>query len=378
FLEHMMFKGTDELTADDINRAFDDLGAEIEGEGRAAIAWDVADAADLILFVVAGDITQVESQALRELRAVHKPLILVFNKIDLYPESEHGAIADRLKALMQLEESEDSDSSKESEDNLPNWQPILPVDEVVLVAAEPSPIKVREEWPDGRVAYSWESIPPNVDALKAAIRTIVEREGELLLAFNALFQARLKERTIAQKTTTHLETGAENNGWKIIQIKAVLVTLSPVLGLDLIGGLIADLWLIKKLANLYGLPLTNYSSRDLWRSVAISSGSLAIVEVLSAVISITDQSFTVSLGLALLQGFCAAWGSQNVSKATRNHLEKGCTWTDNGSDSVARNLLDTAVEGTLLYRWRSQLLDQINQPENNPDNATEKSAQSEE
>ncbi|MCG3125083.1 MAG: putative zinc protease [Phycisphaerales bacterium] len=28
FLEHMMFKGTDDLTADDINRAFDDLGAK--------------------------------------------------------------------------------------------------------------------------------------------------------------------------------------------------------------------------------------------------------------------------------------------------------------------------------------------------------------
>ena len=121
------------------------------GGGGGGIAWDVADGADLILFVVAGDITPVEAQALRELRAVHKPLILVFNKIDLYPEAEHGAIADRLKALMPLGASEERESSEESEDNLPNWQPTLPVDDVVLVAAEPAPLKVREEWPDGRV-----------------------------------------------------------------------------------------------------------------------------------------------------------------------------------------------------------------------------------
>ena len=361
---------------------------EIEGEGRAAIAWDVADGADLILFVVAGDITQVEFQALRELRAIHKPLILVFNKIDLYPEAEHGVIIDRLKALMHLEEADGGDRPEkpqeetqealetldnvESPEDLSNWQPVLPVDEVVLVAAEPSPVKVREEWPDGRINYIWESPPPNVDNLQSSIRTIVEREGELLLAFNALFQARLKEQAIAKKTTTHLETGAENNGWKIIQIKAVLVTLSPVIGLDLIGGFVADLWSVKQLATLYGLPLTNYGAQDLWRSLAISSGTLAIAEILS-VVTISDQSFSVSLGLALLQGFCAAWGSQKVNKAARSHLEKGCTWTDTGSDTVARGLLDTAEEGTLLYRWRSQLMARINQSTPNPSENTEKS-----
>ena len=57
---------------------------EIEGEARAQMAKDVARQADLILFVVAGDITRTEYQALCELRQAQKPLILVFNKIDLY------------------------------------------------------------------------------------------------------------------------------------------------------------------------------------------------------------------------------------------------------------------------------------------------------
>jgi predicted GTPase len=56
---------------------------EIAGEARANMAKEVAGQADLILFIVAGDITRTEYDALCGLKQSHKPLILVFNKIDL-------------------------------------------------------------------------------------------------------------------------------------------------------------------------------------------------------------------------------------------------------------------------------------------------------
>jgi uncharacterized protein len=61
---------------------------EIDGESRAQMAQEIAGKADLILLIVAGDITQLEYRALCELRAAQKPLLLVFNKSDLYPEQE--------------------------------------------------------------------------------------------------------------------------------------------------------------------------------------------------------------------------------------------------------------------------------------------------
>lgn len=72
---------------------------EIDGEARSQMAEDVARQADLILFVVAGDITQTEYQALCKLRHYHKPLILVFNKIDLYPDTDRQAIYQNLREL---------------------------------------------------------------------------------------------------------------------------------------------------------------------------------------------------------------------------------------------------------------------------------------
>ena len=106
---------------------------EIEGDSRAQMARDVARQADLILFVVSGDITRTEYQGLLELRQAQKPLILVFNKIDLYPETDKNAI---YKNLQQL-----------GAGNLQN-KPLLP-DEIVMIAAEPAPMEVRVEYPDG-------------------------------------------------------------------------------------------------------------------------------------------------------------------------------------------------------------------------------------
>jgi GTP-binding protein Era len=59
---------------------------EVHGEARELLARQIAKQADLILFIVSGDITNVEYEALSELRQVSKPILLVFNKIDQYPD----------------------------------------------------------------------------------------------------------------------------------------------------------------------------------------------------------------------------------------------------------------------------------------------------
>ena len=59
---------------------------EVGGELRDAIARDVARHSDLLLFVVSGDMQRIEIEALTELREAQKPILVVFNQIDRYPE----------------------------------------------------------------------------------------------------------------------------------------------------------------------------------------------------------------------------------------------------------------------------------------------------
>ena len=70
---------------------------EVDGETRATLAEQVAKQADLILFVITGDMTKLEHQALSQLREAGKPIILVFNKVDQYPETDRMAIYHKIR-----------------------------------------------------------------------------------------------------------------------------------------------------------------------------------------------------------------------------------------------------------------------------------------
>src|SRR5262249_13802869 len=70
---------------------------EVGGEVREALARDVARHADLILFVVSGDMQRREFDALSGLREAQKPIILVFNQIDRYPDADRDQIYDKIK-----------------------------------------------------------------------------------------------------------------------------------------------------------------------------------------------------------------------------------------------------------------------------------------
>ncbi len=333
---------------------------EIEGETRAQMAREVASQADLILFVVAGDITRTEYQALCELRQAHKPLILVFNKIDLYPEKDREAIYQQLQQL-------GTGSPKDR-----RLQKILSEDEIVMVAAEPAPMEVRVEWPDGQVTYEWETPPPQVDELKQKILKILNSEGRSLLALNALFQARNAEANIAQKTLDLRRSEAEDLIWRFTKYKALAVALNPIGVLDVLGGAVADLALIRSLSRMYGLPMTSYEAGKLWRKIVVSSGGLLLGEMgssallglgksASAVATGVDSAsgLTAYAGAAIAQAGIAGYGAYAVGQAAQVYLEQGCSWGELGPSTVIQDILNQVEPDTILYRLRQELGQQL-------------------
>lgn len=321
---------------------------EIDGEARSQMAEDVARQADLILFVVAGDITQTEYQALCKLRHYHKPLILVFNKIDLYPDTDRQAIYQNLREL----------GATRGE--------MLP-DEIVTTAAEPAPIEVRVEWSNGEVSYEWETPAPQVDELKQKILNILNREGRSLLALNALVQSRESQEAIASKTVAARQQQAEDLIWQYTKYKALAVALNPIAFLDLIGGFVADLALIRSLARLYNLPMTGYEAAKLLRTILYSSGGLLLGELGSslflglgkstAAISSGENPLHISTyaGAAIAQGGVAAYGAYAVGRAAQIYLERGCTWGQFGASTVIQEILTQVEPNTIVYRLRQEL-----------------------
>lgn len=330
---------------------------EINGEIRGEMARTVAQQADLILFVVSGDITRTEYQALLELRQAQKPLILVFNKIDLYPDTDKSTIYRNLQVLGAATGSQQSD-------------PLLP-DEIVMVAAEPAPMEVRVEYADGRISYEWETPKPQVQELKQTILNILNREGQSLLALNALVQARESEAIMAEKTLHFRQQEAEELIWRFCKYKALAIALNPIAFLDVIGGLITDLALIRSLARLYSLPMTSYEATKLLKSILLSSGGLLLSEVASNLVlgmgksaaAVTGENsinITTFASGALSQSGVASYGAYAVGKAAQVYLENGCSWGRLGANTVIEEILTQVEKNTILYRLKQKTKNKIN------------------
>ncbi|MGL6340905.1 MAG: dynamin family protein, partial [Waterburya sp.] len=192
---------------------------EVNGEAREALACDLARRVDLILFMVSGDITQVEYRALSKLREAGKPMLLVFNKIDQYPEADRLAIYHKIKEERVRE--------------------LISPDEIIMVAA--SPIEVRGVKDQaGKLKVQRFRGQPQVEALKLKILELLQREGKSLVALNSMLFADEVNEQLLQRKLAIREQAANELINKGMMVKAMTIALNPVTAIDLFSGAIID------------------------------------------------------------------------------------------------------------------------------------------
>ncbi len=321
---------------------------EVEGAAREQLAWSVAQAADLILFVIAGDITQIEYQALLELRTLQKPILLVFNKIDLYPDHDRQAIYAQITS--------------------PRLREIVSPAEIVMVAAAPAAVKVRIHWPNQEITYAWEKPQPLIQSLQTRILEVLQQEGSELLALNTLLQAHtFNQQLIEQCYQTHTES-ARSLSWRIITAKALVAALSPIVLLDGIVGLGADLSLGIQLDNVYQLPFRRARWFGLVQRVGLSLGILLAAELGSLVLFHSPQfvagewsSLVIGLPTLNLSTYLGSASIQGLAAAASGHwLSQGLqtSWHDQSSKHpqfVIQQILTQLEPGSILSRLRSEV-----------------------
>ncbi|MFG6099194.1 GTP-binding protein [Leptothoe sp. ISB3NOV94-8A] len=341
---------------------------EIEGAERGQVAQDVAQQADLILFVVAGDITRTEYTALQTLHETRKPLLLVFNKTDLYPDIDRQAVYDNLQHL-KCQLASDEDTRDETNDTTTIKSSDVPiVDDVILVAADPAPLKVRVEWPDGHVTEEWETSAPEIEPLTTALIDLLQAEGQTLVALNTLHQANQVNTNLAKATAELNQTAADNIILQFAKYKSAAVALNPVAVLDLLGGVASDLVMIRNLAKLYGFPMTSFEASKLWQAIVRSSGTLLLSELGSGLLlglgksgaalwSMIDGSagLTAYAGAMGAQAAAAGYGTYAVGQAARVYLEQGCSWGPQGIKTLMHIIVENANTDSVLERLQQEV-----------------------
>jgi len=320
---------------------------EIKGEAREALARDIAKQADLILFVVAGDLTQVEYKALSQLREVGKPMLLVFNKTDQYPE------ADRLLIYRKIRDE--------------RVRQLLSPEEIVMVAAAPLVAKAVRQ-PDGCLTMTRDRAQPQIQDLKLKILEILHREGKSLVALNTLLYADEANEQIVRRKLAIREEAADRLIWQGTTIKAIAIALNPVSVIDLLTGAAIDVALILALSKLYGIAMTQPAALSLLQKIAIGMGGIGASELLAALglsglkgvlgLSIPATgggSLAPYVSIAIAQASVAGVSSYAIGQITKTYLARGASWGPDGPKAAISRILNSLDETSILNRLKDEL-----------------------
>lgn len=320
---------------------------EIGGETREQLAQQLARQADLILFVVTGDMTQVEYRALAQLREANKPMLLVFNKIDQYPPGDRQSIYETIRDQRVRE--------------------LLSPDEIIMTSAAPVIPQARRD-PDGNLSITHDRGTPDVEALKLKILEILHRDGKSLVALNTLLYADDVNAQVIQRKLEIRDRSAEDVIWNAAIAKAFAVAVNPMTALDMLGGAIVDIIMIVILSRLYGLPMTEQGAAKLLQRIALGMGGITASELLttfglSSLKGMLTLAAPVTGGLslgpylpvAIAQAAVAGVSSYSIGQVTKTYLANGAMWGKGGPKAVVQEILAELDEESILQRIKTDL-----------------------
>jgi len=324
---------------------------EIDGETREALARQLAQQADLILFVIAGDMTQVEYQALSELRQASKPILLVLNKVDQYPEADRQAIYAKIRDERVRE--------------------LLSPEEIVMAAASPLVAQaVRQA--DGRVVARLNRSAPQVDDLKLKILEILHREGKSLVALNTMLYTGAVNEQLVQRKMEIRDRSANDVIWQGVMTKGVAIALNPLMVVDLLSGIVIDIALILTLSRLYGIAMTQEGAIGLLQKIALSMGGITASELIATLGLGSLKSFLgaaapatggISLApyvsVALTQAGVAGVSTYAIGQVVKTYLANGASWGADSPKAVVDKILATLDEASILSRIKSELREKL-------------------
>lgn len=313
---------------------------EVNGQERAQIAESVARQADVILFVVDGDMTDIEYNALFELYRPTQPMMLVLNKADQYSGAELAALLAHLQRRVgHLIDGED------------------------ILAASAAPEPVLEIRVDGQGVENevWFTPPADVEEVRERLWALLAQGGKSYAALNAgVFAGQLSEKVGAEIVAARRDI-AERIIRYYALVKAVGVAVNPLPIVDLLA-LAADGSMVVHLSRVYGIAMTRHQAGELIRTIAMQTGLLMGtvygVQALSSVLKGLTAGFSTII-TAGAQGGVAFYGSYVIGKAAERYFAQGASWGEAGAKQVIEEILRDLDREHLVREARATLKDYL-------------------
>ncbi|MEG4036148.1 GTP-binding protein [Microcoleus sp. S36b_A4] len=284
------------------------LEAGVAGTYREELARQLAARADLILFVLDGDLRKSEYEPLRTLAEIGKRSIVVFNKVDLYPDTDRDEILDRLRQRV---------------------KGFVSAMDVVAISANPQKVVLE----DGTIFQPYPDIMPLIRRVAAILRA----EGEDLIADNILLQSQhlgdQARKLIDAQRRRQADKAVERFQW----IGAGVIAVTPLPVVDLLATAAVNAQMVVEIAKIYGCELNIDRAKELALSLAKTLASLGIVE---GVIQVVSRALQLSVaGFVLgkaIQAVSAAYLTRIAGKSFIEYFRHDQDWGDGGITEVVQ------------------------------------------
>jgi len=290
---------------------------------------------DLVVFLVNGDLTDSELATIKWLQGDRHHLILAFNKKDQYLPDERPMVLQQIRERV---------------------LGVVPVQDVVAIAAAPASIKVRQYQADG-------TMQERMEQPEAELATLTQRlEGVLKASAAERVLATTYRQTVALKAAIKVEVNRLRRDRALPQIEqaqwvaAGVAFATPVPSLDLLATASANAQLVMDLGNIYQQKLSLEQAKAIASALAELMLKLGVVELTSQAITpmLKSHAATFVAG-GMVQGASAAYLTRMAGLSLVDYFEEqeALGLTESG---VQRDRLMQKLQSVFQANQRSAFL----------------------
>lgn len=251
-----------------------------------AIALQQSTAADLVIYLVTGDITETEFQIVISLSA-RKRVLLVLNKRDQYLPEEQAIVLTRLRERL---------------------AGILVPQDILAITAAPAPLKVRRHQEDGPTQEWLEEQPSDIAPLTSRLETVLQDDRQQLVLASSLDHAAVIKAQAKQVLNDVRRVRAMPVVEKYQWISAGAAFASPLPTLDVLATAAINVQMILDVAALHQQKLSLQQGQKVATTLASLMLKQGVVELTTQAIAgfMKTNAVTYVAG-GVIQGLSAAY-----------------------------------------------------------------------
>lgn len=257
--------------------------------------------ADLVLFLIQGDITQPEFECLCQLVNAKKRTLLVLNKQDQYLPPQ------RLVVLQQIQE---------------RMRGQIDPEDILAITAHPNPTKVRRHQRDGSCQEWVEATPPQVSDLVMRLDQVMAQDAQQLIWQQGLQQAL----ALQIEVQTQLNQSRRDRALEIIEryqwICAATTLANPLTSLDLLATAAINTQMVIELGSLYQLKLSWAQAQAITQTLASLMLKFGLVEFSTQTLgALLKGNVLTYVAGGVIQGVSAAYLTRLAGLSLIEHFQ---------------------------------------------------------